>query len=76
LKLSSHKDAAISLYYDVASQVGGATTLNIMTFNITTFSIMTISLKGLFATLSLNDTLHNDIQHCDNKPKGFICDTA
>jgi hypothetical protein len=34
------------------------TTLSIMTFSITTFSITTLSIKGLFVTLSKNDTQH------------------
>ncbi len=43
-------------------------TLSIMTFSITTLSIMTFSIMtfgiiGLFATLSINDTLSIDTKH-------------
>ncbi len=41
----------------------GITTLSIMTFSIMTFSIMTLSIIGLFATLSINDTLSIDTKH-------------
>jgi hypothetical protein len=42
------------------------TTLNIMTFSITTFGIMTVFIKGLglYVTLSINDTKHNNAIHC------------
>jgi hypothetical protein len=36
----------------------GAMTFRIMKLSITTFSIMTLNIKGLFATLSVNDTQH------------------
>jgi hypothetical protein len=36
----------------------GATTFSITTFSITTFNITTLSTKGLFATVSINDTKH------------------
>ncbi len=36
----------------------GATTFSITTLSIMTFSIMTLSLKGLLATLSINDIEH------------------
>jgi hypothetical protein len=56
-----------------ASKVGATTlrlmtfsimTFSIMTFSIMTFSIMTLSIKGLYVTISINDTDH----------KGLICD--
>ncbi len=46
-------------YYVKLSSLTGATTFNITTFSITTLRKMTLSTKGLFATLSINDTQHN-----------------
>jgi hypothetical protein len=37
------------------------TTLSIPTLSITTLSITILSIKDLFATFSINDTLHNSI---------------
>jgi hypothetical protein len=48
----------------------GITTFSIMTSSITTFSIMTLSIKGVFVTICIKDTQHNDKQY-----KGRICDT-
>ncbi len=36
----------------------GAMTFNITTLGVTTFGIMTLSIKGLYVTLSINDTEH------------------
>jgi len=36
-----------------------------MTLSITTFSMMIFSIGGLFATFSINDIQHNNIQHDD-----------
>ncbi len=36
----------------------GATTFSKITLSTTTFSIMTLSIKGLFETLSINDSQH------------------
>jgi hypothetical protein len=36
----------------------GGTTFSIVTLCVTTFSIMTVSIKGLFVTLSINDSHH------------------
>jgi len=38
-------------------------TLSIMTLSITTFSLMTFSMKGLYVTLSVNDTQHTNTLH-------------
>jgi hypothetical protein len=38
----------------------GAKTLNITTLSITIFSITTLSIKGLYVTLSISDTQHNN----------------
>ena len=35
-------------------------TLSIMILNITTFNIMTLSIKGLYVTLGISDTVHNN----------------
>jgi hypothetical protein len=35
-------------------------TFSIMTFSITTFSISTLSIQGLFVTLGIKDTQHNN----------------
>ncbi len=56
------------------------TTLSIMTFSITTLSILTLSIitfsiKGLYETLSISDTNHNDIQPNNTQNKGLTCDT-
>ncbi len=58
LELRSHESIVGPLRY-------GATTLRISTFNITTLSTTALSTKGLFVTLSINDTQHNDAR--DNK---------
>ncbi len=39
------------------------TTFSVMTLSITTFSEMTPNMKGLFVTLSINDTQHNNTLH-------------
>jgi hypothetical protein len=39
-------------------QKGGATTFTITTLSIMPFSITTLCIKGLFKTLSINDTQH------------------
>jgi hypothetical protein len=41
----------------------GATTLRITTLSSKIFSIMTLGIMGLFATLGINDTQHNNILH-------------
>ncbi len=45
-------------------------TLSIMTLSVTTFSTM-----GLFATLSTNDTQHDDTKRNNFQHNGLICDT-
>jgi hypothetical protein len=41
----------------------GITTFSIMTLRIMTLSITTFSIMNLFATLSINDTQHNNTLH-------------
>jgi hypothetical protein len=44
-------------------------TLSIMTLSIETFNIMPLGIKACFATLSINDTQHNN--NCNYKPIDF-----
>jgi hypothetical protein len=50
-------------------------TLSILTLSILTLSITTLSIKGLYETLSISDTNHNDIQPNNTQHKGLTCDT-
>jgi hypothetical protein len=43
----------------VSAKALSITTLNITALSITTLSITTLGLKGLYMTLSINDTHHN-----------------
>jgi hypothetical protein len=47
--------------FDQPATTFSITTLSITTFSITTFSLTTLSRKGLFVTLSVNDTRHNTL---------------
>ncbi len=51
-----------------ASSLMDATTLGI-----TTFSLMTLSIMGLFATLSINETQHNDTQYYSIEGRVTLC---
>ncbi len=58
MKALEYQDLYDASIDTVLSGIKGATTFSIATLSIKTFIIMTLSKKGLFATLSINDTQH------------------
>jgi hypothetical protein len=51
---------------EVSFTVIGATTLSIMILDIMTFSVKTLSIRGLYVTLSINDTHLTMRCQCDD----------
>jgi hypothetical protein len=51
------------LTYFLRTLLNGGMTVSKTTIGIKSLSKMTLSINGLFATLSINNTQHNDIQH-------------